>query len=85
MNASHLKEAFINKRVLYESQAYFSACAFPLLLTDVVRIAITYHYSGDRGMWPLLLLFMVSVSFLYSGLAYLLAHLTRHYKVVNSD
>lgn len=71
----------MDKRALNEPQAYFSACLFPLLIADFVRILISYYYSVDRGMWPLVLLFMVSVSFLYSALAYVLALLTRQYNV----
>lgn len=60
---------------------FFLACLIPLIVTDFVRILVSYHYSVDRGMWPLVLLIWIGVSFVYSGMAYLLAHLTRHFNV----
>lgn len=73
----------MKKRALNEPQAYFFACLFPLLIADFVRILISYYgyISVDRGMWPMVLIFMVIVSFLYSALAYVLAHLSRDYNV----
>lgn len=62
-------------------QAHFSACLIPLVVTDLARIAITYHYSIDRGLWPLFLAFMIGASFLYAGLAHLLAYLRSRYYV----
>ena len=81
MRPIHLLEAAMNKRGSYEPQKHFFVCIVPLLAADVVRILITYYYSVDRGMWPLILVVMFGVSFFYSGLVYFLAHLTRHYPV----
>jgi hypothetical protein len=75
-------EAFMKNAIVEDQRGYFFlACLIPLLATDLIRILVSYHYSVDRGMWPVVLLIWVGVSFLYSGMAYLLAHLTRHYNV----
>jgi hypothetical protein len=72
----------MNNGIVEDQRAYFFlACLIPLLATDFIRILVSYHYSVDRGMWPLVLLIWVGVSFVYSGMAYLLAHLTRHFNV----
>lgn len=71
----------MNKRVLDDRQAYFLACLPPLFASNFVSVLIGYKYSVDRGMWPLMLIIWVTVSFLYSVLALLPAHLMRKYNV----
>ena len=61
--------------------AFFLACLVPLLAADLVNILLMWHYSVDRGYWPLFLAFMLIVDFLYAGLACLPASLARNDRV----
>ena len=68
----------MNKRTFNNWRAFFFACLLPLLVADLVITLIMYHYSVDRGLWPVFLSLMVCVSFLYSGLAYVVAEMTQN-------
>jgi len=71
----------VGKQTGYEPKIFFFTCLAPLFVSDLVRTLITYHYSIDGGLWPLILIIMSGISVLYSGLVYLLGRLAGHYPI----